>query len=130
MPAVFYWKDKIEKSVSDELVLSMDLLPTIAELVAEKPESENYSGISIADLLLGEPTEAASRERTVFWRFKTQKAATKEQWKVVITPSSSELFNLANDPSETLNLKDSFPEIFVDLTESLKNWERAILLKN
>ena len=123
VPAIFYWKEKIKKSLSDQLVLSMDLFTTIADLVAEKPEPGNYSGISIADLLLGKPTEAESQDRTVFWRFKNQKAVTKEPWKMVITPSSSELFNLADDPSETINLKDSFPEIFVDLTESLENWE-------
>jgi arylsulfatase A-like enzyme len=126
VPAIFYWRDKIKKSVSDELVLSMDIFPTIAELVAEKPDPSNYSGISIANLLLGKSTEAGSNDRTVFWRFKNQKAATKEPWKAVITPSSSELFNLADDPSETINLKDSFPEIFVDLNESLKNWESSL----
>jgi len=127
VPAVFYWKGKLNQSVSDQLVMSMDLFPTIANLVKEEPVvTDNYSGISIADLLLNKQGELVNNARTVFWRFKNQKAATKEPWKVVITPSSSELFNLVDDPSETINLKDGFPEIFVDLNESLENWESSL----
>ncbi|MDF9799325.1 arylsulfatase A [Catalinimonas alkaloidigena] len=127
VPAIFYWKGKISQSVSDELVLSMDIFPTIADLVAEDPvNTEKTSGISVAELLLGNQAGLTNNERTVFWRFKNQKAATKAPWKVVLTPDSAELFNLANDPSETTNLKDSFPEIFVELNESLKNWEEGL----
>lgn len=127
VPAIFYWKGIIQAGTSDQLMLSMDIFPTIASLLAVEPtEGEQLSGQSMLPLLTGEGQDTPKKERIVFWRFKGQKAARKGQWKLVITDGHSALYDLSTDKKESRDIKTGFPEIYNELKEAIKNWESGL----
>ncbi len=127
VPAIFYWQDKIESSVSDKLVMSMDIFPTIVDLLGDDVDQlKDFSGKSMADHLLSRQDNQVKEERLVFWRFKGRKAARKGPWKLVIDGEDQLLFNLKQDPAETENLKEKNPEKFQELNNGLKEWEQSL----
>ena len=64
-------------------------------------------------------------DRTLYWEFHegpaSKQAVRMGQWKGVrLTPSSKlEVYDLANDPGETLNLVDAFPDVASRMLEYL-----------
>ena len=126
VPAIFYWKDNIEPGTSDQLVLSMDMFPTIADLFNLKLNSkEKLSGRSAAELLRGEQPDAPA-ERTVFWRFNNQKVARRGKWKLLIQDGQSQLFNLEEDQQESIDVKGANPTMHHTLEQALVEWEASL----
>ena len=124
VPAIAYWPEKIESGINDDLILSMDLLPTIAQLIGI--DSKNYTlpdGIDFSQQLFNPSTLP---ERTVYWRFNKFTAARKENWKYIKNKDQEYLFNLKTDLQEQNNLKDSEPEIFNILRNSMRDWEEEM----
>ena len=127
VPAIFYWKGKIESSVSDKLVMSMDIFPTIVDLLGEDVDQlKDFSGNSLAGHLLGRPQNQANEERMVFWRFKERKAARKGPWKLIIDGEDQLLFHLKQDIAETEDLKEENPDKFQELINGIKEWEHSL----
>lgn len=129
VPAIAYWPKKIpENVVSDETLMSMDILPTLLEItghtIPDRKGKDALDGSSFLDVLL---QNRAMPERTVFWKTPEEKAARKGEWKVLFTEENKEgyLFNLANDIGERENKKSLQPEIFENLTMSLNAWEKG-----
>ena len=64
-------------------------------------------------------------ERTLYWEFHegpaSKQAVRMGQWKGVrLAPSAKlEVYDLANDPGETLDLADAFPEVTAKMLEYL-----------
>jgi len=115
VPAIFYWKDKIPQKVSDELVLSMDLFPTIASLMGlEIPQG--LSGKDISKIFNGSSSEKSEKDRIVFWRFQDQWSVRKGNWKLLMINGEASLFNLDNDIQELNDVKEAFQEIYHELT--------------
>lgn len=124
VPAIVYWKHKISPGESSETIASMDLLPTILSISeASIPEGVEFDGVNFSNLLFeGAPLE----ERTLFWRYRDQKAARQQQWKLLITESDTALFNLQEDLREMTDLSDKHPDVLEDLIQKLGNWEAEI----
>lgn len=97
VPGVARWPGKIAPhTVSDELVVGMDLFPTLARLAGI--EVSGTDGVDLAPVLF-EKRPLASR--TVYWKYSRQ-ALRKGEWKLV----DDELYNLADDPAETHEVAD------------------------
>ncbi len=127
VPAIFYWKNSIKAAESDELVLSMDIFPTIAEMLGvDIPAGTQVSGKSLASLINGNTENNTTHERTVFWRFKEQKAARKGKWKLVINQEDEALYNLAEDPGENKDIKGENQAVFLELKQALAQWESQL----
>jgi arylsulfatase A-like enzyme len=104
VPAIAYWKNKINPSVTDETVISMDLFPGFVDLV--NPDENNhlhFDGTSFIPLLKGHKIA----DRPLFWRYKEKKAVRSGNWKYIEINNNKYLFNLATDLSEENNLIDS-----------------------
>ena len=124
VPAIFYWKGTIQPGTSDQLVLSMDIFPTLADLLKLEPDhKKKLSGVSAAGLLTGGEQDNAIAERIVFWRFNDQKAARQGKWKLLIQDGQSALFNLEEDQQESTDVKDANPTIYHTLKQALEEWE-------
>lgn len=127
VPAIFYWKGKIQASVSDNLMLSMDIFPTIADILeidTQAQDQTQFSGKSMISILLeGADT---TEERTVFWRFKEQKAARKGNWKLVVNNGDMSLYDLSEDPQESTDVKEENQPIFQELQQALEHWESQL----
>jgi arylsulfatase A-like enzyme len=124
VPAIFFWKNKIINSVSDQLVMSMDIFPTIVEILGEeKNQVKDFSGLSIDGLLFADSVQASDTQRMVFWRFKGRLAARKGPWKLILDGDMQSLYNLEKDPAESVNLIDEYPEKYRELKNSLEEWK-------
>jgi len=128
VPAIAWWPSKIaEGSESDEIALTMDLLPTILELAGIMPPSldspQALDGISMIPILL---ENKFMPKRKVFWRFKESGAVRQGPWKLVYnkeSKSNPELYNLEKDIGEQKDLAEKHPEIISQLIEAFGLWE-------
>jgi arylsulfatase A len=124
VPAIAYWKNRILPGESSETLVSMDLLPTILTVSqTQVPEDLTFDGVDFSKVLF---EEARLNDRTLFWRYKDQKAVRKEQWKLVITKSDTALYNLEHDLKETTDLSGNHKNVVEDLINQLEAWERDV----
>ena len=118
VPCVVRWPSKISAgSESDEIVASIDLLPTFAELSGAELPSQKIDGVSAADLLMGKSD--TSNRQTYFYR---NAAVRKGDWKFV----ENKLFNLKTDIGESENLADNHPEKLAELKQLLVDHQAEI----
>ena len=124
VPAIAYWKGRIEPGSSGELLLGMDIFPTIAALVGKDlPGDIKLDGLDFSDVLLN--LESVG-ERVVFWRFNGERAVRKGPWKLLVLKDSTYLFNLSNDPSEGVNTIHQNTGISDSLHHMLEEWEEEM----
>ncbi len=110
---------------SNQQILTMDLYPTLAELIgADLPQ--NIDGISFKNHLLeGE----ALPERELFWKFSAKRAMRKGDWKLMLPRKNAEpmLYNLKSDIEETTNLAAENPELVKEMVEKIRLWEEDVI---
>jgi len=124
IPAIAYWKGMIQPTTSPELLMTMDVFPTIAELTGSKvPNDVQLEGRSFKNVLLNKPHK--SSERPVFWGFNNSAAVRKGQWKLVRVNKQSYLYDLSKDPGEVQNVIERFPAEAEQLIRLLVSWEKA-----
>jgi len=121
VPMIAFWEGKIiAGSKSEHVSAFWDLLPTVAEL-AEIPTPENIDGISFLPALFGKEQK---QHEYLYWEFHEKngrKALRKGDWKLVqydvFTPekTTTELYNLATDIGEEMNVAAGNPELVKDL---------------
>ena len=126
VPAIISWPNKITKgSNSSHVNLSMDIYPTILELVGAT-FSHKIEGRSFANTLLNKGNEQAERpvyftrrEGGIQYGGKAYHAIRMGDWKLLQNSPflPYELYNLKNDPLEKNNLVESNPE----MTKKLNN---------
>lgn len=118
VPCVARWPSKIAAGVeSDEIVASIDLLPTFATLSGAKLPDQKIDGVSAANLLLGK-SETSNRQ-TYFYR---NAAVRKGDWKFV----ENKLFNLKSDIGESKDLSGENPEKLTELKQLLADHQAEI----
>lgn len=116
VPCIMYWPGTIEGGrVSDELITSLDFLPTLAGLAGnEAPKDRIIDGLDITDIILDK--DAKSEREAFFYYFKDNlKAVRVGDWKLHLRERDKgeikELYNLRDDIGETRNLYDERPDI-------------------
>ena len=121
VPAIACWKGRIKHGTCNELLMGMDLFPTIAALTGNPlPENLAPDGIDFSPVLFQrEPME----ERALFWRYNGSKAVREGAWKLLLHQDSSYLFNLSGDLSESANLINENPLKADSLRRLLSHWE-------
>lgn len=136
-------------STCDTPITSVDWMPTFAKLTGAKlPTDQPVDGASIVPLLTGE----AIPERSIFWHYPLYLKATSEQgreipvagtnkkywraapsslicngdWKLIhyLEEDRVELYNVAEDVSESNNLADSNPDKAAQLLTELNRWRQ------
>ncbi len=126
VPAIAWWPGRIAAgTVTDELALGMDLLPTISELTgAEIPADRKIDGTSLIGLLL-EQTRLA--ERKVFWGYEDRGTVMRDKnWKFMVSPKGLELYDLSHDLGEADNLAEKFPERTEAMHTAVKEWRKEV----
>ncbi len=128
VPAIAWWPGHIPAlSVSNQTVMTMDILPTILDLLKVKlpvlAKPNPIDGISILPLLLEGKT---LEQRTLFWRIHDQKAVRCGFWKLVVQNHSVHLFNLLDDISEKKDVSDKYQAKKNELLAKLADWELKI----
>ena len=109
VPLIF-WKDGIASQEVAQRAMHIDIMPTIHGLINEEL-THNVDGIDLfAD-------EYDLNQRPIFWKTGHNKVVIKDNWKLQVEEYSQKqwLFNLADDPTEQLELSDQYPEKVYEL---------------
>ncbi|MEC9092672.1 MAG: sulfatase-like hydrolase/transferase [Planctomycetota bacterium] len=147
VPFSIKWNSRIQAgSVSDEKVMTMDLLPTVCE-VAGIVAPKEVDGKSLLKLATGEEERLAPRDLFFHRREGGTRyggmitnAMIRGDWKLVRnTPFTPiELFDLKKDPGETVDLSEKNPKKFRELSGALRQqiqragavtWQKSEKLK-
>lgn len=126
----------IKPGISNQLVTSMDIYPTILELAGiEAIPEQHIDGISLMKYAYG-PSRDSEPDRTLFWHYPhyhgsawTPGAALRNgNWKIIefYDYEKVELYNLANDLEESINLADSLPEKTQELLDELHKKQKEL----
>ena len=137
VPFIAKWTGNIKEGTqTTALVSSMDLMPTIAEIIGfELPENASEDGESMFDILKG--NENSGREILVNHSGGGVFALRKGDWKLILSDRSGgfsdhknpdgygietlgQLYNLADDLGEKDNLYSKYPDMVKELTNELE----------
>lgn len=129
-PMIACWPKGIvsKNRISDFCGHFIDIMATFIDITEfEYPESYKgqdvlpYEGQSILPIFKGGKME---RRKPLFWEWSNGKAARKERWKIVSWGENSPwcLYDMDNDPTETTDMANKFPEIVVELDSLFNNW--------
>jgi len=139
VPLFVQWKGQLPAGkVSDQLVISLDILPTAVAAAGGQIASDwKLDGVNLLPYLRGQQTGAPHDH--LCWRFGPQWAIRQGQWKLAagfdeqansnpppqanlykVTPP--QLFDLASDPGETKDLSAAQPEKVAALKALYDRW--------
>ncbi|ETZ20404.1 sulfatase-like hydrolase/transferase [Pedobacter sp. V48] len=123
VPFILYWKGHTQAQVQKQLFSSVDLLPTLAEWSGTKlPDNLKIDGQSVTPLFTKK--DVPFQHQPVYYvHYGVPEVARIGDWKLRRTKESGiELFNLAEDPSERVNLNNDYPEESKKLLKILDNY--------
>jgi arylsulfatase A len=130
VPCVVRWPGKVPAgSVCDEIVTTMDLLPTFARLAGTtEPQDRIIDGRDVRPLLAGRPNARSPHEAFYYYDGPQLQAVRSGKWKLHLPlenkrrgvrdggPSQAELYDLDADIGETTNVADRHPKVVRRLT--------------
>ncbi|TWT80745.1 Arylsulfatase [Planctomycetes bacterium CA13] len=145
VPFIARWPGKIAANgVNKKLMISaVDLLPTFCDVAGvELPQGYQADGVSLVAELQGK--ESFGRDKPLFWKMASRWPAAKTQpyhwvsycvvhqnWKLVANHDGSyvELYDIVADSYEKTDLKQTHPEVVVQLTKELSEWKSTLPAK-
>jgi len=125
MPTVIRWPGKIREGIEiDELLTSMDVLPTLANLIDAKMPKNTIDGKNMLPVLL----EGAKSPHEYFFysHWGVLEAVRWGDWKFRTIKGEEALYNLKTDIAEKNNIKDQYPDIVTQLKKEMKRFEEEI----
>lgn len=133
VPLIIKWPGITEpRSICDYPVMGTDFYPTILEMACLPPRPEEHiDGISLVPLL-SEKQSMLSRQN-LYWHYPHYHrtapygAIRSGDWKLIeyFEDEKLELYNLNDDPKETKNLADQYPEKTEELLYQLEAWRKS-----
>lgn len=121
VPAVAHWPGRIKPgALSDQTTMTMDLFPTMVSLASGSVSQKyDFDGADLSPALF---KNEKLPPRTLFWKHRQSKAVRKGPWKMV----DDQLFDLENDPGETENLAEQYPEMVSELQKEFESWYKEV----
>ena len=143
VPAIMQWKGKIpENIVNNELLTTMDFLPTFAEISgAELSKEITLDGKSFSDVILN--NEKSLHDRFYYYSYTHLHGVRDKEWKLVLPRRAKpkfmkwaarkidavkevQLFNLKNDKEEKFNLAEEHPEKVNELMQLIEEGRKEL----
>lgn len=131
VPLFVKWANQLKpKEDAKSIVMLMDVFPTLLDITSNT--SLNTDGKSFLPIL---NNKEKWNDRTVFWHSSKARpvntgdtkssAIRKGDFKLInwYKEGRIELYNIANDPSETKDLSKEKPQVTSDLLKELNNWK-------
>lgn len=121
-PMIVRWPGAVEAGrVSNQVWAFWDFLPTAAE-IAGMGAPQEIDGISMLPAILGQPQQD---HEFLYWEFHERgftQSVRKGEWKAVrnVRDKPVELYNLHDDPGETKNLAEQFPDRVKELQQIMQ----------
>ena len=138
VPFIARWPGKVEANrVSDELLTTMDLMPTLAKIAgAEMPKDVTIDGLEAVSFLLGNE-DKSPRDDYFYYSGCLLTGVRVDQWKLELPRLGNplgtgwwgrliekvdtiELYDLDEDPGEKINLADKHPDVVARLMERIE----------
>jgi arylsulfatase A-like enzyme len=115
VPGIVWAPGRIQPGISSELIVGMDIMPTCMALAnVQVPAGHHLDGTDVGPALFDGKSLPV---RAVFWGKGGEKRALREgPWKMV----RNELYNLDDDPRETTDLADQYPEKLQELSKKFE----------
>lgn len=132
VPAIINLPGKSGGDINHEFFHVMDVMPTFLELAGIEQPTSPYNGREVFDIqgvsMLPGLSGKAEENRVVGWELLGRAAVRKGDWKIRLLeepygPGEWQLFNLAEDPTETTDLAAKEPEKLKDM---LMEWDEYI----
>ena len=125
---------------TDALATVQDIAPTLLDYIGVEPPGGSYNGRevysmtgrSIRPLLAGERDTIYTADEALGWELFGHRAIRRGDWKILWADGRNgsdtwQLFNIADDPREVVDLADRYPE---KLQELLALWEEYVANNN
>ncbi len=128
MASLAWWPGKIPpNSKSDEVVTSMDLLPTFAHLAgAEIPQDRVIDGENIWPVLTNKKKDLPIPKPFYYYQANELQAVRYGNWKYSKRDGVSMLHNLKTDIGETKNVIDEYPIIATQMIGYFNTFEKEL----
>lgn len=128
VPAIIEWPAKVKPAVTDFPASTMDIFPTIAEIVGIPISAsiQPQDGQSVLPVMLGNNPK---REKPIPFRFNKGGALINYSFKLYAEDRHSndfKLFNLVEDPQEKVNVMEEFPEIFDEMKAQFHAFDQSV----
>lgn len=140
VPCLMRWKGTmVGGQICNSLSSTIDILPTIAELLQLQLPAHKIDGISLASIVKGDVGAAPRKEFYYYYRKNNLEAVRMDEWKLVLPhpgrtyenyeagkdgfpgsvnenfPFGKALYDLRRDPGERYDVKTQFPDIVKEL---------------
>ena len=119
VPMFVKWPAKIAPgTVIDEPVAHIDVLPTLAAAAgASLPDDRVIDGRNMLPIAMGESETIERDDDALYWSSGFYKVVRANDWKLHINERQDRrwLFNLADDPTEQVNLAETEPEKLAEM---------------
>lgn len=110
VPTIVVWKDKIRANTSSDMISGFqDWIPTLLDLSGSTAETGNLDGISLKPTLTGKGKQ--QQHDYLYWEYLYEGgsvAIRQGDWKMIVKGTLKKptyyLYNIATDPTETVNL--------------------------
>jgi arylsulfatase A-like enzyme len=127
VPGIMVWPDVIKDHIETDIAFStLDYFPTVMEITgfSDKGKPKPIDGISIMPFIRGEMKD---RPVPIGFESKKQQAFMNNRYKIYSSDNGNtfELYDLLNDPGETVDISDSHPEIVRELKKQLDDWRES-----
>ncbi|NRB74034.1 MAG: sulfatase-like hydrolase/transferase [Verrucomicrobiales bacterium] len=137
VPAIAFWPRKIKAgTVSDEPLISIDVMPTLLALAGVEHADLNLDGVDMSPVLV---EQQSLPDRPLYWASLSNRGSRAEAmrdgpWKLNVfhpkaTPGTFEnpkfeLYRLDEDPSESTDLSGKFPDRARRMAQQITEWYR------
>ncbi|HUU29275.1 MAG TPA: sulfatase-like hydrolase/transferase [archaeon] len=120
IPCLMRWPGVIPAgAVSRQVGSHLDFFPTFASLAGAQADTADLDGTDISKHLL--QPESAPEERTLYWDYGESRAVRSGKWKYLKDKEGEQyIFNLEEDPFETVNLIQKNSDLAVELDRRLE----------
>jgi arylsulfatase A-like enzyme len=128
VPGIIEWPGNIEPRVTSYPACTMDLFPTVADILGLPADVfiHPVDGVSLKPLLT---KDLATRSKPIPFRFRAQAALVDNRYKIVTTNLARgpfELYDLETDAKESLDLSGEQPERFKQLKQKLLAFNASV----
>ena len=128
VPAIIEWPEKINPGITKYPVSTMDIFPTLLEIVGLYPDNKysNLDGKTITNLF-----KSSNQKRTlkIPFRFDNRGALIDNNIKLVahdIKKLEFELYDLSEDPTESKDISKSYPQVFELMKNEFIIWNSSV----
>ncbi len=130
VPFMLKWKDRIAAGQRyPHPVSATDIFPTsLRSAQGQLPSDRPYDGVDLLPFLTDAEQEARPHPK-LYWRADHIWALRDGDYKLVLSVRDgwAEMYDLARDRSETVNLKAQLPDLFERLVQQHERWQETTL---